>query len=145
MRDYVYNEEFIEDIMLNAYKNMFDMTCIYDRETYSYTYDSNVISSENAGNKMYGTEITVRPKEIPGYTFAKWEDNSTDNPRTITLTGALNVLPTYTANTDTAYTVNHYTQKLDGTYEIKENEVLTGTTDTDATPLTKSYTGFTSP
>ncbi len=258
-----------------------EVTYTYDRETYSYTYDSNVISSENAGNKMYGTEITVRPKEIPGYTFAKWEDNSTDNPRTITLTGALNVVPTYTANTntdytvihryqtlnntyeeetvtghgttdttvpaarqprtgfvtpneqnvtilgdgsgsvtytynrityqfnitdrtyidststldgeymygteitakaieragytfkwndndtnytktftltddvtltptytantDTAYTVNHYTQKLDGTYEIKETEVLTGTTDTDATPLTKSYTGFTSP
>lgn len=37
MTEYMYNE-FIEDIMLDAYENMFDMTCIYDRETYNYIY-----------------------------------------------------------------------------------------------------------
>jgi len=37
MREYMYNE-FIEDVMLKVYDNMFDMTCIYDRETYEYIY-----------------------------------------------------------------------------------------------------------
>ena len=37
MREYQYNC-FIEDVMLKVYDNMFDMTCIYDRETYAYIY-----------------------------------------------------------------------------------------------------------
>lgn len=37
MKEYMYNE-FIEDVVLKVYDNMFDMTCIYDRETYEYIY-----------------------------------------------------------------------------------------------------------
>ena len=37
MREYQYNC-FIEDVMNKVYDNMFDMTCIYDRETYEYIY-----------------------------------------------------------------------------------------------------------
>lgn len=37
MREYKYNC-FIEDVMNKVYDNMFDMTYIYDRETYEYIY-----------------------------------------------------------------------------------------------------------
>ena len=56
---------------------------------------------------MYGTVITVEPITRAGYTFVKWEDDSTDNPRTITLTSNVTVGTVYEANGDTAYTVIH--------------------------------------
>ena len=55
--------------------------------TYTFTLEDreNVTSSVPAGNYPYGTEITLTANEIPGYTFDKWNDECTDNPRTITL------------------------------------------------------------
>ena len=49
----------------------------------------------------------------------------------------------FTANGDTAYKVEHYTEKLDGSYELKETQNLTGETDTTATANPKTYEGFT--
>ena len=37
----------------------------------------------------------------------------------------------YKANKNTAYTVEHYLEKLDGSYELKDTENLTGTTDSE--------------
>ncbi len=45
----------------------------------------------------------------------------------------------WTADGDTAYKVEHYTEKLDGTYEVRETENKTGQTDTTATATSKSY------
>ena len=116
---------------------------VYNRIPCQYEADSNTNSSLTNGTYRYGTEITVSPVTIPGYTFSTWEDGSTANPRVISLTGDLSVSPSYTANTNTPYTVVHHTQKLDGTYEIRETEPKTGTTDVSVTPTPKEYTGFT--
>lgn len=52
----------------------------------------------------------------------------------------------YTANwigdSKTVYKVEHYKEKLDGTYELAESENLEGTTDTKVTAVKKTYQGF---
>ena len=53
----------------------------------------------------------------------------------------------WTPNDDTAYTVKHYKQNIDGTYPSTPTDTdnLTGTTGASVTPARKSYTGFTAP
>lgn len=46
------------------------------------------------GEYVEGTEVTLTATPNSGYLFEKWNDNNTDNPRTITVTGNV----TYTAN-----------------------------------------------
>ena len=43
---------------------------------------------------------------------------------------------------DTKYTVEHYQQQLNGTYELYETEYLKGTTDAQTSAAALSYTGF---
>ena len=47
------------------------------------------------------------------------------------------------ARTDTPYTVEHYLEKLDGSYALDTTEPLKGTTDTTVTAAAKSYDNFT--
>ena len=85
-------------------------------------------------------EIKAEPTKA-GYTFSGWSvtENFNMPAEAVTISG------TFTANTDTAYTVEHYQENLDGTYPetATETENLTGTTDTKATATAKTYTGFT--
>ena len=60
-----------------------------------------------------------------------------------TVSGWTNLYAAWTPNTDTPYKVEHYQEKLDGTYVKADTDELTGTTDTRATAEAKSYTGFT--
>lgn len=97
-----------------------------------------------------------------GYTFANWtaDVDVKVGGSTISAGGAIadkatiqnirsNIALTaqWSPNTNTAYTVKHYKQKLDGTYPASPDETqnLTGTTAASVTPAVKSYTGFTSP
>ncbi len=120
----------------------------YDRVMYAYTVadQENMTSSLPSGDYPYGTEVTVSANSVPGYTFSGWSDGNNDNPRTIIIKDNISIEPTYVANTNTSYTVNHYKQNLtlDG-YELEETENLKGTTDTKVTPQVKDYTGFTAP
>ena len=51
---------------------------------------------------------------------------------------------TWTANPDTKYVVEHYTENLDGTtWKLEATENKTGTTDTKAAYPAKTFTGFT--
>ena len=63
------------------------------------------------------------------------------------MTGATTLTPIYTARNDTSYTVYHYKQQINGSYTLvsEDTDHLTGTTGTNVTPATKSYTGFTAP
>ncbi|MCC3388278.1 hypothetical protein, partial [Enterocloster citroniae] len=51
----------------------------------------------------------------------------------------------YTRNTDTAYTVEHYLENIDGTYPTipEATDTLSGMTGTIATYAEKAYAGFT--
>ena len=78
-----------------------------------------------------------------GYKFDAWSPEFTGTmPATNTTYTA-----TWTPNTNTPYTVEHYKQKLDGSYAVTPDETnnLTGTTAMSVTPAVKEYTGFTAP
>ena len=99
------------------------------------------------------------PVEVPeapvktGYTFGGWYADAACT----TLFTFPEVMPDYPDNgagkgvtvyanwlprDDTKYTVEHYQQKLNGTYELYETEYLEGTTDALTSAAARSYTGF---
>ncbi len=112
----------------------------YSRNAYNVvynTYDGEYATYENV---KYGDAVLkpANPSRV-GYTFAGWDQEvPTLMPNNDVVLNAL-----WTANTNTAYKVEHYIEKLDGTYELKETENLTGTTDTNAVAVSKLYSGFT--
>ena len=57
------------------------------------TSDENKGSVTGGGTFYEGAETTIKATAVGGYVFEKWSDDNTDNPRTITVSGAA----TYTA------------------------------------------------
>ncbi|MBE5745994.1 MAG: BspA family leucine-rich repeat surface protein [Clostridiales bacterium] len=99
-----------------------------------------------AGTYAYNAEVVIEAKVLEGYTWYGWSGDITESNKTYTFTmPANNVTLTAiaTANTDTQYTVIHYQENLSGNYEVKETEILTGTTDSEIFASVKTYTGFT--
>ena len=76
------------------------VTYNYDREIYVFTLQDPeyVDSTKISGEYPHGTKITISPKSRTGYTFTKWSDNNTDNPRTISLSSDMTIGPVYEAN-----------------------------------------------
>lgn len=76
------------------------VTYNYDREIYVFTLQDPeyVDSTKISGEYPHGTKITISPKSRTGYTFTKWSDNNTDNPRTISLSSDMTIGPVYEVN-----------------------------------------------
>ena len=99
----------------------------------------------------YGTTVTVADKpEIDGYTFIGWypqdEALGTGNIESFSMPDHnVVLLGRFVPDTDTAYTVEHYTENLDGTFklEVEDTENLSGTTGETAVAAPRSYVGFT--
>ncbi len=86
-----------------------------------------------------------------GYTFGGWYKeagctNAWDFANDV-VTEDITLFAKWTANTNTAYTVKHYQENIDGTYPTTPSEIenLTGTTATSVTPAVKDYPGFKAP
>lgn len=82
----------------------------------------------------------------PGYDFKGWKIGNA----VLTAGAAYTVdeddmvfTAQWEARTDTPYTVEHYLEKLDGSYALDTTEPLKGTTDTTVTAAAKSYDNFT--
>ncbi|MBN2879300.1 MAG: tandem-95 repeat protein, partial [Clostridia bacterium] len=132
---------------------------VHSTAVYSVTYSANGGSNAPTDNTDYqaGETVTIASTEptYTGYTFAGWTTNFDSNTydkddatyyeftmpaQEVTLTAQ------WTANTNTAYTVEHYQEDVSGsTYTIvaADTENLTGTTGATATATAKTYTGFT--
>ena len=112
--------------------------------TVSYEYNGSVPdgAGECPDESDYPVGETVTVADAPtapaGYSFDGWSKTGSftmpDND--VVITGS------FSANTDTPYTVEHYLQNLNGGYALEETEHLTGTTGTTATAQAKTYTGF---
>ncbi|MBQ3056069.1 MAG: leucine-rich repeat protein [Clostridia bacterium] len=81
------------------------------------------------------------------YTFAGWYhgENKVDLTGNWCVTSDMTLVASWTSNPDPSYKVEHYIKKLDGTYELKDSETFTGTVNSEVTPNTKVYEGFTAP
>ena len=95
----------------------------------------------------YDQVYMLKVPERLGYSFEGWfcgEDK-------IELTGVWEIVEdvTLTASwrphTNIPYKVEHYVEKLDGTYGLRATDNYTGASDAIVTPMTKNYEGFTAP
>ena len=136
--------------------------------TYTVTYQLNQgnssVTPSHAGTHpaTYTIEdtFTITDPTMTGYTFTGWDvataptawgagqtSVSGDTNFTVAVGTYGNIVfrATWTANTNTPYTVNHYTKNLnDNNYTLNSTDNLTGTSDASVTlaSLTHSITGF---
>ena len=124
----------------------------YTRRSYTVSFDAKEGALTGAASQqcVYGGRV-VKPASPTrsGYAFDGWYyDNGgveTAYDFNTGVTGDLTLYARWTANGDTAYTVEHYQQNADGTYPDKptETESLTGATDASVTAAAKPYDHFT--
>jgi len=126
----------------------------YDRNHYQAILNPNGGTLPEGTNPIeytYGIEETLPEPEKEGYTFEGWYDNEEleGNPKdkiTSEEIGEKELYAKWEANTNTAYTIEHYQQNVElNGYEIvtEDTESLTGTTDVVVTATAKEYPGFT--
>lgn len=121
--------------------------------TVSYQYVGLEIANRPAlpdsHDEVYGANVTVadQPANIDGYTFIGWypqdEGLGTSSLTTFTMPDHDVVLLGRFVPANTAYTVKHYTENLDGKFELKETENLSDTTGKNVNAVIKDYEGFT--
>ena len=116
----------------------------YTRNSYTLAWNANggqLSGTYTSGTVKYGANITAPTATRQGYTFGAW----TPIVPTTMPAGDLTLEASWTANTNTKYTVKHYQENLDGTYPTAPTatENLTGTTGAQTAAAAKSYTGFT--
>ena len=125
----------------------------YDRSVYRVTLNTNggaIPEGENVTSYTYGVGVTLPTPTKEGYIFAGWyitEDLTGDAIHTIgtEATGNKEYFAKWEEGTNTAYTVEHYKENLQGTYDKVEEDTqhLTGTTGQSVTVTPNTYEGFT--
>ena len=121
----------------------------YNRNTYTVTYK---VTGEHFAADPYGTPqtgvrygaaLTLIPDNMAkaGYEWSGWSELPKTMPANdVTVSGS------YTASTDTKYTVKHLLQDVEGdgyTEDESLREEMSGTTGADTAAAAKSLTGFT--
>ena len=121
--------------------------------SYTIKYELNGGTNDQSNSSNYNVEsgeITLADATKAGYTFGGWytdkactETNKVTEIKTGS-TGNLTLYAKWTANTDTAYKVEHYQQNInDNQYSLKDTETKKGTTGEDTSATAKTYEGFT--
>ena len=126
--------------------------------TIGYTLNGGSVATANPTSYNVTTAtFTLNNPTKTGYTFAGWTGSGLSSASTSVSiskgsTGNKTYTATWTANTNTPYTVKHWQQNIDApstqnstNYTLKDTQNLTGTTAAEVTPSRKSYTGFTAP
>jgi len=136
----------------------FTVTIKVELHRYMVTYDGNGSSQgtvpTDSNRYLANAEVTVAAQgdlRKTGYSFVGWntraDGGGTDSApaANFQMPGeSLTLYAKWTANGNTAYSLQHYKQDVSGSgYTLFETESLSGTTDTTATAVAKSYTGFT--
>lgn len=117
---------------------------------YSIAFNSNGGSAVPIIINRFGGNVT--PPEAPvkqGYIFDGWYSDAALSQR-YTIPEKMpdvdrSVYAKWNPAKDTKYTVEHYTQDMNGAYTLVDKDVLVGTTDSLVSPETKSYPGFETP
>ncbi|MBR2011109.1 MAG: leucine-rich repeat protein [Clostridia bacterium] len=94
-----------------------------------------------------GQSYTLKAPQRTGYTFEGWYcgENRIELTGTWEVAENVTLIAHWIPHINTPYRVEHYIERLDGTYELRETDNLTGTSDAVVTPITKYYEGFASP
>ena len=106
--------------------------------THKITWNANGGVGGTTTTGTYGKAITAPTVTRVGYTFAGWDKAI---PETMGKT-VLTFTAKWTANTDTAYTVQHHYETLTDGYDV-ETVPMTGTTGEQTMAVVKDKAGFT--
>jgi len=125
----------------------------YTRNSYdvTYSYTGNTPTGATAlpatVSYQYGANVTVAvAATAAGYTFSGWgtTDAAVSAGKFSMPAKAVEIKGHFTANTNTAYKVEHYKQDLGAaTYTLADTDNLTGTTGATVEASPKTYAGFT--
>ncbi len=113
----------------------------YDRTKYNLTFSYGIDGKKDLVSQVkYGAEISAPGMHTDGYTFKDWDKTvASTMPAADTTYTAV-----WTANTDTAYKVEHYKQGVvGGSFTLVDTDHMTGTTDSLTEAKAKSYDGYT--
>ena len=123
------------------------ISALWTNNTYTVTYDANGGDPVENSTVVYDCDFVLNVPRRTGYTFVGWYygDDKIDLESTWTITDNVNLRAEWMANTNTSYKVEHYIEMLDGSYELIDTDDLTGMSDSEITPATKTYVGFTDP
>ncbi|ODM27059.1 hypothetical protein A7W90_13035 [Clostridium sp. Bc-iso-3] len=113
---------------------------------YKITFDSSGGSTVAAITQDYGT--VVKEPTAPtkaGYTFAGWKLNGADYTFTSMPAENITLIAEWTALSNIQYTVEHYMERMNGSYPSTPDETdhLYGSTGAVVSANAKGYTGFT--
>ncbi len=124
----------------------------YTINRYDVTYFVEGVQDGDVESHDFGTTVALRDEPVrDGYAFSGW---AVQTPAGLALDAASFTMPagdvklvgSFTAKTDTRYTVEHYQQNLsDNGYTLVEadTEIKVGATDAAAQYTAKNYEGFT--
>ncbi|MBE7068586.1 MAG: hypothetical protein E7381_04715 [Clostridiales bacterium] len=125
--------------MINGEPTVVYTVTIRRRPTYEVTFDANGGTSVQTQTVEEDSLATTPQTTRAGYTFTAWDYDFTKPITKDTVIEA-----SWTANTNTPYTVEYYLQNLENDeYTLQETVELTGTTDTTATAEIKTFEHFT--
>ena len=137
-----FSKEITEDTEITA-----KLTPIEYRITYNL--DGGTVTNNPDKYTIETESFDLNNPTKEGYSFSGWTGSNGSNLQTrVTIeqgsTGDKTYTANYSPNESTHYKVNHKYTKLDGTYEVEEED-LYGTTGTTVTPAFRSRTGFDNP
>lgn len=113
-------------------------------EIYEVTFvsDGETFTTQQVKHGATATEPDPAPTKA-GYNLDGWYLNDEAFNFTTAIEGDIQLTAKWTARSNTPYTVEHYQEKLDGTYVLADTDNLEGTTDTEAVAAEKGYDDFT--
>ncbi len=124
-------------------------TAEFTEKTYLLNFDTDGGSHTNSITVRYNYAIGEMPSATKaGYTFTGWKigNDIITSSNTWKYVNDQTAQAIWTANTNTAYTVIHKQENINNDdYSIITTENLTGTSDSEVTPNTNTYTGFITP
>lgn len=114
--------------------------------SYSLSYDlaGGMLSADAPTSYVYGEGTALHAPTRAGYTFQYWTVSGTQVTEiTTTDFGDIHLVANWAVLGDTAYTTEHYTENLDGSFLLAKTSSLTGATDDTATAIQENFRGFT--
>ena len=121
-----------------------DNVYTWEKDKYTITFNTDGGDAIADMTVAWGETLTLPTPTKTGYTFAGWYNGDTQFTATTMPEENLRLTARWTANTNTAYKVEHYWQNLaDDGYTLHETENKTGTTGSTTAAAAKSYPGFT--
>lgn len=131
-----------------AQNSIYEAIWTANRYTTTFKVNGGVPLEINTKEVVYDSRYGLLPTpSYAGYQFVNWvdEDGAVVAAGTIVRTASDHTLTaTWAADTDIAYTVEHYQEDAaGGEYTLQETTRLYGETDTDTAAVANSYLGFT--